>query len=80
MLAERRIHRILTTDFPQYFALLSRFRQEIALVGSDGGVISSTVCPHVQAVFPPAALQKKIKVGLQVRHLLFKDTFELLTF
>ncbi|THD29064.1 Ankyrin 2, partial [Fasciola hepatica] len=66
-LTERRIHRILTTDFPQYFALLSRFRQEITLVGSDGGLISSTVCPQVQAVFPPGALQKKIKVGLQAQ-------------
>uniref|UniRef100_A0A183A7V9 ZU5 domain-containing protein n=1 Tax=Echinostoma caproni TaxID=27848 RepID=A0A183A7V9_9TREM len=66
-LRERRIHRILTYDFPQYFALLSRFRQEIALVGSDGGLISSSVCPQVQAVFPPGALQKKIKVGLQAQ-------------
>ncbi|KAF5405976.1 Ankyrin: unc [Paragonimus heterotremus] len=66
-LRERRIHRILTYDFPQYFALLSRFRQEVAMIGSEGGLISSTVAPQVQAVFPPGALQKRIKVGLQAQ-------------
>ncbi|KER22832.1 hypothetical protein T265_14770, partial [Opisthorchis viverrini] len=63
----RQIHRILTYDFPQYFALLSRFRQEVVLVGSEGGLISSTVAPQVQAVFPPGALQKRIKVALQAQ-------------
>ncbi|CAH8870047.1 unnamed protein product [Trichobilharzia szidati] len=63
----KRIHRILTYDFPQYFALISRFRQEVAYIGSDGGLISSTVVPQVQAVFPPGSLQKRIKVGLQAQ-------------
>ncbi|CAH8651679.1 unnamed protein product [Heterobilharzia americana] len=63
----KRVHRILTYDFPQYFALLSRFRQEVAYIGSDGGLISSTVVPQVQAVFPPGSLQKRIKVGLQAQ-------------
>lgn len=67
ILRDRRIHRILTSSFPQYFALISRFRQEIALIGAEGGIISSTVVPLVQAVFPAGALQKRIKVGLQVR-------------
>lgn len=53
-------------DFPQYLAIVSRLRQEIALIGSDGGVLSSTVVPQVQAVFPEGALQKRIRVGLQV--------------
>ncbi|GAA47164.1 ankyrin [Clonorchis sinensis] len=66
-LRDRQIHRILTYDFPQYFALLSRFRQEVVLVGSEGGLISSTVAPQVQAVFPPGALQKRIKVALQAQ-------------
>ncbi|CAH8623633.1 unnamed protein product [Schistosoma intercalatum] len=63
----KRIHRILTYDLPQYFALISRFRQEVAFIGSDGGIISSTVAPQVQAVFPPGSLQKRIKVGLQAQ-------------
>jgi ankyrin len=61
-----RITRILTTDFPQYFAIVSRVRQEVHAIGPDGGMVSSTVVPQVQAVFPPGALTKKIKVGLQV--------------
>uniref|UniRef100_A0A5K3EKY1 Death domain-containing protein n=1 Tax=Mesocestoides corti TaxID=53468 RepID=A0A5K3EKY1_MESCO len=64
-LKEKRILRILMTDFPQYLAVVSRLRQEIAMIGSDGGVLSSTVVPQVQAVFPEGALQKRIRVGLQ---------------
>ncbi|XP_018652716.1 putative ankyrin 2,3/unc44 [Schistosoma mansoni] len=44
-----------------------RIRQESSLVGSDGGVLSSTVVPQVQAVFPEGALQKRIRVGLQAQ-------------
>ncbi|KAA0191076.1 hypothetical protein HAZT_HAZT008632 [Hyalella azteca] len=65
-----RITRILTTDFPQYFAIVTRIRQEVHAIGPDGGMVSSTVVPQVQAVFPQGALTKKIKVGLQVN--LFK--------
>lgn len=31
-------------------------------------MVSSTVVPQVQAVFPQGALTKKIKVGLQVKN------------
>lgn len=65
-----RIERILTLDFPQYFAIVSRLRQEIHPVGPEGGVMSSTVVPQVQALFPPSALTKRIKVGLQVYSLM----------
>ncbi|KAJ8933667.1 hypothetical protein NQ314_013879, partial [Rhamnusium bicolor] len=65
-----RITRILTQDFPQYFAVVSRIRQEVHAIGPEGGMVSSTVVPQVQAVFPEGALTKKIKVGLQVN--LFK--------
>ena len=61
-----RITRILTTDFPQYFAIITRIRQEVHAIGPEGGVVNSTVVPQVQAVFPQGALTKKIKVGLQV--------------
>ncbi|VDP54456.1 unnamed protein product [Schistosoma margrebowiei] len=66
-LRAKRIIRILTNDFPQYMAVVSRIRQESSLVGSDGGVLSSTVVPQVQAVFPEGALQKRIRVGLQAQ-------------
>ncbi|CAH1738493.1 unnamed protein product [Aphis gossypii] len=62
-----RIERILTLDFPQYFAIVSRLRQEIHPVGPEGGVMSSTVVPQVQALFPANALTKRIKVGLQAQ-------------
>ena len=61
-----RIVRILTVDFPHYFAVVSRIRQEVHAVGPEGGTVSSSAVPQVQAVFPPAALTKKIRVGLQV--------------
>ncbi|CAG7718331.1 unnamed protein product [Allacma fusca] len=66
-LKTNRITRILTTDFPQYFALVSRIRQEVHAVGPDGGMVSSSVVPQVQAVFPCGALTKRIKVGLQAQ-------------
>ena len=31
-----RITRILTTDFPQYFAIVSRIRQEVHAIGPEG--------------------------------------------
>ena len=64
--SSNRITRILTTDFPQYFAVITRIRQEVQAIGPEGGIISSTVVPQVQAIFPEGALTKKIKVGLQV--------------
>lgn len=65
-----RICRFVTYDFPQYFAVISRIHQEVHAIGPEGGMVSSTVVPQVQAVFPQGALTKKIKVGLQVN--LFK--------
>lgn len=64
--SSNRITRIVTTDFPNYFAVISRIRQEVHAVGPEGGIITSTVVPSVQAIFPEGALTKKIKVGLQV--------------
>ena len=60
-----RITRIIATEFPQYFAILTRIKQEVHVIGSEGGTLVSSVAPQVQAVFPPGALTKKIKVGLQ---------------
>lgn len=57
----------MTTDFPNYFAVITRIRQEVHAIGPEGGMVSSTVVPQVQAIFPEGALTKKIKVGLQVR-------------
>ena len=67
-LYQKRITRILTSDFPHYFAVVTRVRQESNSVGPDGGMIASSVIPQVQAVFPEGALTKHIKVGLQVKY------------
>ncbi|KAI8521763.1 Ankyrin-2 [Branchiostoma belcheri] len=66
-LQQKRIVRILTTDFPQYFAVVTRVRMETKMVGPEGGMLSSSVVPQVQAVFPEGALTKKIRVGLQAQ-------------
>ncbi|KAK7901908.1 hypothetical protein WMY93_018677 [Mugilogobius chulae] len=47
---------IVTRDFPQYFAVVSRIKQESNHMGPDGG-----------ASFPPGALTKRIRVGLQAQ-------------
>ncbi|XP_046900938.1 ankyrin-3 isoform X4 [Hypomesus transpacificus] len=66
-LEKKRICRIITRDFPQYFAVVSRIKQDSQLIGPEGGVLSSTLVPQVQAVFPEGALTKKIRVGLQAQ-------------
>uniref|UniRef100_A0A7E4ZXG1 ANK_REP_REGION domain-containing protein n=1 Tax=Panagrellus redivivus TaxID=6233 RepID=A0A7E4ZXG1_PANRE len=62
-----RITRILTNDFPMYFAVVTRVRQEVHCVGPEGGVILSSVVPSVQAIFPDGSLTKTIKVSLQAQ-------------
>ncbi|XP_032429962.1 ankyrin-3-like isoform X19 [Xiphophorus hellerii] len=66
-LEQKRICRIITKDFPQYFAVVSRVRQETHQMGPEGGTLNSRSIPLVQASFPEGALTKKIKVGLQAQ-------------
>ncbi|XP_036072910.1 ankyrin-3 isoform X5 [Oryzias melastigma] len=66
-LERKRICRIITKDFPQYFAVISRIRQETHHMGPEGGTLCSRSVPLVQASFPEGALTKKIKVGLQAQ-------------
>ncbi|XP_062581046.1 ankyrin-2-like isoform X30 [Saccostrea cucullata] len=66
-LAGKRVTRILTDDFPRYFALVTKVKEEKQWVDEKGLIISSTVVPQVQAVFPEGAVNKKIKVGLQAQ-------------
>ncbi|XP_069467313.1 ankyrin-3 isoform X2 [Ambystoma mexicanum] len=66
-LEKKRTCRIVTKDFPQYFAVVSRIKQESSQIGPEGGVLSSTTVPRVQASFPEGALTKKIRVGLQAQ-------------
>ncbi|KAJ8271175.1 hypothetical protein COCON_G00100340 [Conger conger] len=66
-LEKKRICRIITRDFPQYFAVVSRVRQDSRLIGPEGGDLSSSVVPQVRAQFPEGALTKRIRVGLQAQ-------------
>ena len=58
--------RITTRQLPQYFAVISRPRQEMFQVGPEGGQVISAVCPSLQCNFPRKALTKQISVGLSV--------------
>lgn len=69
-LEKKRICRIITKDFPQYFAVVSRIKQESDHMGPEGGVLSSEAVPMVKASFPHGALTKKIRVGLQVNKII----------
>ncbi|KAM6951078.1 ankyrin-3 [Aplochiton taeniatus] len=66
-LEKKRICRIITKDFPQYFAVVSRIKQESNQMGPEGGTLCSHSIPLVQASFPEGALTKKIRVGLQAQ-------------
>ncbi|XP_058882471.1 ankyrin-3-like isoform X35 [Acipenser ruthenus] len=66
-LEKKRICRIFTKDFPQYFAVVSRIKQESNQMGPEGGVLRSITVPMVRASFPEGALTKKIRVGLQAQ-------------
>ncbi|XP_078269336.1 ankyrin 3b isoform X7 [Rhinoraja longicauda] len=69
-LEKKRICRVVTKDFPQYFAVVSRIKQESNQMGPEGGMLSSTTIPSVQASFPDGALTKRIRVGLQAQPVL----------
>ncbi|XP_058059386.1 ankyrin-3-like [Anopheles bellator] len=73
-----RITRVLTNDFPHYFAIVSRIRQEVHAIGPEGGTVSATAVPQVQAIFPQNALTKKIRVGLQAQPIDMGTTANLL--
>ncbi|CAF4286880.1 unnamed protein product, partial [Adineta steineri] len=65
-LTSRRITRIITNDFPRFFALITRLRQEANFIDEQGGSLTSTIIPTCQAHIPEKALQKRIRVSLHV--------------
>ncbi|KAL5004260.1 hypothetical protein ScPMuIL_017716 [Solemya velum] len=68
-LEAKHIVRILTSDFPKYFALVTRICQNSQEIGVEGGFINSSRVPQAQAVFPKGCLIKPIKVGLQAHRM-----------
>lgn len=65
-LEKKRVCRIVTTDFPLYFVIMSRLYQDYDTIGPEGGSLKSTLVPLVQATFPENAVTKKVKLALQV--------------
>ncbi|XP_075063186.1 ankyrin-1 isoform X3 [Mixophyes fleayi] len=66
-LHKKRLCRIVTTDFPLYFVVMSRVCQDCELIGPEGGALRSRLVPQVQATFPPTAVTKKVKLSLQAQ-------------
>ncbi|XP_028828999.1 ankyrin-1 isoform X2 [Denticeps clupeoides] len=66
-LEKKRIRRIISTDFPLYFAVVSRVQQESNLIGPEGGQLASKLVPQVQAIFPETAVTKRVRLGLQAQ-------------
>ncbi|XP_030004762.1 ankyrin-1 isoform X2 [Sphaeramia orbicularis] len=66
-LEKKRIRRIISTDFPLYFAVVSRIQQESDLIGPEGGRLTSKLVPHVEAIFPETAVTKRVRLGLQAQ-------------
>lgn len=65
-LGKKRVCRIITTDFPLYFVVMSRICQDCDLIGPEGGCLKSTLVPMVQATFPDTAVTKRVRLALQV--------------
>lgn len=65
-LEKKRVCRIITTDFPLYFVIMSRLCQDFDTIGPEGGSLKSRLVPLVQATFPENAVTKKVKLALQV--------------
>lgn len=65
-LEKKRVCRIITTDFPLYFVIMSRLCQDYDTIGPEGGSLKSKLVPLVQATFPENAVTKRVKLALQV--------------
>uniref|UniRef100_A0A8C3K010 Ankyrin 1 n=1 Tax=Calidris pygmaea TaxID=425635 RepID=A0A8C3K010_9CHAR len=66
-LEKKRVCRIITTDFPLYFVVMSRICQDCDMIGPEGGCLKSTLVPMVQATFPDAAVTKGVRLALQAQ-------------
>ncbi|XP_044606826.2 ankyrin-1 isoform X10 [Equus asinus] len=66
-LEKKRVCRIITTDFPLYFVIMSRLCQDYDTIDPKGGSLRSKLVPMVQATFPENAVNKKVKLALQAQ-------------
>ncbi|XP_041608163.1 ankyrin-1 isoform X11 [Vulpes lagopus] len=66
-LEKKRVCRIITTDFPLYFVIMSRLCQDFDTIGPEGGSLKSKLVPLVMATFPENAVTKRVKLALQAQ-------------
>ncbi|XP_053905657.1 ankyrin-1 isoform X3 [Cuculus canorus] len=66
-LEKKRVCRIITTDFPLYFVVMSRICQDCDMIGPEGGCLKNTLVPMVQATFPETAVTKRVRLALQAQ-------------
>ncbi|XP_038308274.1 ankyrin-1 isoform X14 [Canis lupus baileyi] len=66
-LEKKRVCRIITTDFPLYFVIMSRLCQDFDTIGPEGGFLKSKLVPLVMATFPENAVTKRVKLALQAQ-------------
>ncbi|NXG16800.1 ANK1 protein, partial [Grallaria varia] len=66
-LDKKRVCRIITNDFPLYFVVKSRIRQDSDMIGPEGGCLKSQLVPMVQATFPDTAVTKEVRLALQAQ-------------
>ncbi|NXC41475.1 ANK1 protein, partial [Penelope pileata] len=66
-LDKKRVCRIITTDFPLYFVVMSRICQDCDMIGPEGGCLKSTLVPMVHATFPDTAVTKRVRLILQAQ-------------
>uniref|UniRef100_A0A7N5P870 Ankyrin-1 n=1 Tax=Ailuropoda melanoleuca TaxID=9646 RepID=A0A7N5P870_AILME len=66
-LEKKRVCRIITTDFPLYFVIMSRLCQDDDTIGPEGGLLKSKLVPLVMATFPENAVIKRVKLALQAQ-------------
>ena len=67
-LQRKQVARIITSDFPAYFVLVTRFRIEMAEIGPEGGSLYSTFAHPMYTILPKDALVKRIRLGIQAVH------------
>ena len=65
-LPSKRYSKIVTPDFPERFAVISRLKKETFNVGPRGLVMKSSVVPQVQVSVPEGAVAKDTNVTMQV--------------
>ena len=65
-LPSKRYSRIVTPDFPERFAVISRLKKEQFTVGPPGHVMKSSVLPQVQVSVPEGAVSRDTQITMQV--------------